>query len=46
MTWPGKPSRLRPLKRWLRNAWGNGLIMGALILLVAVLIAWGNVTGR
>lgn len=46
MTWPGKPSRLRPLKRWLKSAWGNGLIVGALILLVAILIAWGNTLGH
>ena len=46
MTWPSKTPRLRPLKRWLKKSWGNGLIMGALILLVAILIAWGNVLGR
>jgi hypothetical protein len=46
VTWPDKPSRLRPLRRWLKSAWGNGLIMGALILLVAILIAWGNSLGR
>lgn len=34
------------MRRWLRDARGNGLLMGALILIVAILIAWGKVLER
>lgn len=34
------------LKRWLKNAWSNGLLMGGLILLIAIVIAWSKTLGR
>jgi hypothetical protein len=37
---------MRALKRRIRRAWSNGVIMGVLILIVAVLIAWGNAVRR
>lgn len=36
----------KAMKRWLRNARSNGLLTAALILVVAVLIAWGKVLER
>jgi hypothetical protein len=34
------------LKIWLRNARGKGLFTAVLIVVVAVLIAWGNTLPR
>jgi hypothetical protein len=34
------------MRRWLRDARSNGLLMAAVILIVAILIAWGKVLER
>jgi hypothetical protein len=37
---------VRRLKRWFKEAWSKGLIMAVLIVVVAILIVWGNVSRR
>jgi hypothetical protein len=46
MTWNRRTTRRARLKRLIQKGWSNGAIMGALILIVAILIAWGKVVSR
>jgi hypothetical protein len=47
VAWNDHPSRrVRRLKRWFKEAWSKGLIMAVLIVVVAILIVWGNVSRR
>ena len=39
------PAR-RSMKQWLRDAPGNRALMAAVILVLAILIAWGKVLER